>query len=50
MGASRNYCTAAGNAVRLVFEAITMSIILFQQKKLEKLKKELNALEEQKPS
>lgn len=47
MGASRNYCMATGNATRpVVFEAMTMSIILYQQKKLDKLEKELSALKD----
>jgi hypothetical protein len=42
--ASRNYATEAGNATRPeVFEAMVMSMLLFQQKKLDKLEKELNS-------
>lgn len=45
MDASRNYCMAAGNATRpVVFEAMAMSIMLYQQKKLDKLEKELGSL------
>jgi hypothetical protein len=48
MDASRNYCMAAGNASRpVVFEAMAMSIMLHQQKRLDKLEKELNTLREQ---
>ncbi|HVP93193.1 MAG TPA: hypothetical protein VMS94_05580 [Acidobacteriota bacterium] len=47
MDASRNYCMAAGNAARpVVFEAMTMSILLHQQKQLNKLEKELSSLRE----
>jgi len=41
---------AASNATRPVaFEAMAMSIMLFQQKKLDKLEKELNSSRDQKP-
>jgi hypothetical protein len=49
MDASRNYCMAASNATRpVVFEAMTMSILLCQQKRIERLEKELNSFREQK--
>ena len=36
---------AGGNAVRpVVFEAMAMSILLYQQKRLDKLEKELDSL------
>lgn len=49
MDAWRNNCMAAGNAVRpVVFEALTMSIMLYQQKRIIELEKELHSLREQK--
>jgi hypothetical protein len=43
--ACRNYASAGGNATRpVVFEAMAMSILLFHQKKLNKLEKELETL------
>lgn len=49
MDASRNYCMAASNATRpVVFEAMAMSILLYQQKRIERLEKELISFREQK--
>ncbi len=43
--ATRNCAMAAGNACRpIVFEAMTMSIILFQQKKINNFERELERL------
>jgi hypothetical protein len=48
MDAARNNCMAASNACRpIVFEAMAISIMLFQQKRLEKLEKELSASEKE---
>jgi len=48
MDASRNNCMAAGNAARpVVFEAMAMSIMLYQQKRISRLEKELNSLEKE---
>jgi len=48
MDACRNYASAGSNATRpLVFEPIVMSILLQQQKTLNRLEKELNAIREQ---
>ena len=45
MDACRNYVSAGSSATRPVpFEAMLLSILLFQQKKLIKLEKDLNAL------
>ena len=45
MDAARSYTMAGGNAARpVVFEAMAMSILLFQQKKLDRLEKELESL------
>ena len=45
MDACRNYASAGSNATRpVLFEAMTMSILVFQQKKLLRLEKELYAL------
>lgn len=47
LDACRNYASAGSNATRpVLFEAMTMSILLFQQKKLMKLEKELNGLKQ----
>jgi hypothetical protein len=47
LDACRNYASAGSNATRTVlFEAMVMSILLFQQKKLTKLEVELNALKQ----
>jgi hypothetical protein len=41
----RNYASAGSNATRpVLFEAIVMSVLLHQQKLLNKLEKELNAV------
>lgn len=43
--ASGNYCMAVSNAIGpVVFEAMAMSILLFKQKKLDKVEKKLAAL------
>ena len=45
MDACRNYASAGSNATRpVLFEAMVMSILVFQQKKLLKLEKQLYAL------
>ena len=47
LDACRNYASAGSNSTRpVLFEAMAMSIMLFQQKKLLKLEKELNALKQ----
>jgi hypothetical protein len=47
LDACRNYASAGSNSTRpVLFEAMSMSIMLFQQKKLLKLEKELNALKQ----
>ncbi len=47
MDACRNHASAGGNATRpVLFEAMAMSILLAQQKKIAKLEKELNALKQ----
>ena len=47
MDACRSYASAGSNATRpVLFEAMAMSILLFQQKKLVKLEKEINALKQ----
>lgn len=47
MDACRNYASAGSNATRpVMFEPMVMSILLYQQKKLTKLEKELNALKQ----
>lgn len=47
MDACRNYASAGSNATRpVLFEAMVMSILVFQQKKLLKLEKELYALKQ----
>jgi len=44
MDACRNYASAGGNATKpVMFEPMVMSILLYQQKKLIKLEKEVNA-------
>ena len=44
LDACRNYASAGSNTTRpVLFEAMAMSILLSQQKKLIKLEKELNA-------
>lgn len=48
MNACRNYASAGSNATRpVVFEAMAMSILLQQQKALNRLEKELDAIREQ---
>ena len=45
MDACRNYASAGSNATRpVVFEAMVMSIMLFQRKKLDRLEKEMETL------
>jgi hypothetical protein len=45
MDACRNYASAGSNATRpVVFEAMAMSIMLLQQKKIDRLGKELETL------
>ena len=45
--ACRNYASAGSNATRpVLFEAMSMSILLFQQKKIIKLEKELNVFKQ----
>jgi hypothetical protein len=47
MDASRNYASAGSNATRpVLFEAMCMSILVFLQKKLLKLERELDALKQ----
>jgi len=47
MDACRNYASAGSNATRpVMFEPMVMSILLYQQKKLIKLEKELNAVKQ----
>ncbi len=47
MDTCRDYASAGSSATRpVLFEAMVMSILLFQQKKLIKLEKELNALKQ----
>ena len=47
LDACRNYASAGSNSTRpVLFEAMAMSIMLFQQKRLLKLEKELNALKQ----
>lgn len=44
MDACRNYASAGSNATRpVIFEPIVMSILLYQQKRLIQLEKELDA-------
>lgn len=48
MDACRNFASAGSNATQpVVFDPMVMSILLFQQEKLHKLEKELNALKQQ---
>ena len=45
LDACRNYASAGSNATRpVLFEAMAMSILVFQQKRLTKLENELNVL------
>jgi hypothetical protein len=47
MDMCRSYASAGSNATRpVLFEAMAMSILLFHQKKLLRLEKELNALKQ----
>lgn len=47
MDACRSYASAGSNATRpVLFESMAMSILLFQQKNLLRLEKELNALKQ----
>ena len=47
MDACRSHASAASNATRpVMFEPMAMSILLFQQKRLIKLEKELNAVKQ----
>ena len=47
LDACRNYASAGSNATRpVLFEAMAMSILLFQEKKLTKLENELNVLKQ----
>lgn len=48
MDACRSFASAGSNATQpVLFEPMIMSILLFQQKKLAKLEKELNAIKRQ---
>jgi hypothetical protein len=48
MDACRSFASAGSNATQpVLFEPMVMSILLFQQKKLAKLEKELNAIKRQ---
>ncbi len=48
MDACRSFASAGSNATQpVLFEPMLMSILLFQQKKLAKLEKELNAIKQQ---
>jgi len=48
MDACRGFASAGSNATQpVLFEPMVMSILLFQQKKLAKLEKELNAIKQQ---
>jgi hypothetical protein len=45
LDACRSYASAGGNATRpVLFEAMAMSILVYQQKRLTKLENELNEL------
>ena len=47
LDACRNYASAGSNSTRpVLFEAMAMSIMLFQQKKILRLEKELNAIKQ----
>jgi hypothetical protein len=47
LDACRNYASAGSNATRpVLFEAMAMSILVFQQKKLTRLENELNAIKQ----
>jgi hypothetical protein len=48
MDACRSFASAGSNATQpVIFEPMIMSILLFQQEKLLKLEKELNAVKQQ---
>lgn len=48
MDACRSFASAGSNATQpVLFEPMIMSILLFQQKKLARLEKELNAIKQQ---
>ncbi len=48
MDACRSFASAGSNATQpILFEPMVMSILLFQQEKLQKLEKQLNALNQQ---
>jgi hypothetical protein len=48
MDACRSFASAGSNATQpVLFEPMIMSILLFQQKRLAKLEKELNAIKQQ---
>jgi hypothetical protein len=48
MDACRSFASAGSNATQpVLFEPMVMSILLFQQKKLTKLERQLNAIKEQ---
>jgi hypothetical protein len=48
MDACRSFASAGSNATQpILFEPMVMSILLFQQEKLQKLEKELNVLRQQ---
>ncbi len=47
MDACRSYASAASNATQpIIFEPMVMSILLFQQKRLQKMEKELDAVKQ----
>ena len=49
MDAARNYTMAGGNATRpVVFEAMTMSILLYQHRRLEKIQKQIDSIKKEK--
>jgi hypothetical protein len=48
MDACRSYASAGSNATQpVLFEPMVMSILLYQQKKIDRLEKELNAVKKQ---
>ena len=48
MDASRSFASAGSNATQpVIFEPMIMSMLLFQQEKLKKLEKALNAIKQQ---
>jgi hypothetical protein len=51
MDASRSFASAGSNATQpVIFEPMIMSMLLFQQEKLEKLEKALDAIKQQSSS